>query len=171
MVDRVIGVLKLDSNTFEEIEADTTATSQAAIIVLIVAIISGVGAGVLGDNFIGAMLSTVISTFVGWVVWSAVTWFVGTNLFEGKADLNEMLRVIGFAYSPQILSFIPCVGILTFFWTLAAGFVAVRQGLDLDNTKAFLTVAIGFVVVLAISFAIGLIFGITAFGIGAITGG
>jgi hypothetical protein len=55
-----------------------------------------------------------------------------------------MLRVIGFAYTPLVLSIIPCIGgVIGFIWAIAAGFIAIRQGLDLDNTKAFLTVVIG----------------------------
>ncbi len=38
MINRIIGVLKLDSATFEEIEHDQTATTQAAMVVLAVAI-------------------------------------------------------------------------------------------------------------------------------------
>jgi Uncharacterized protein conserved in archaea len=45
-----------------------------------------------------------------WVVWSAVTYWIETSLFEGKADLGEMLRVVGFAQAPLILAIIPCLG-------------------------------------------------------------
>ena len=52
--------------------------------------------------------------------------------------------MIGFAYLPMLLSVIPCIGgFIGVIWTIAAGFIAIRQGLDLDNTKAFLTVVIG----------------------------
>jgi hypothetical protein len=54
--------------------------------------------------------------------------------------------VIGFAQLPLLLSIIPCIGsVIGGIWALIAGFIAVRQGLDLDNTKTFLTVVIGFV--------------------------
>ena len=47
MLDRIIGVLRLDAATYEEIEADESATSQAAIVVAIVAVVGGlVGAGI-----------------------------------------------------------------------------------------------------------------------------
>ncbi len=95
-----------------------------------------------------------ISGILGWIIWSLVTWFVGTRFFKGQADPGEMLRVIGFAYSPLLLSIIPCVGgIIGLIWAIAAGFIAIRQGLDLDNTKAFFTVVIGalfYVILMAI---------------------
>ncbi|HEX6385775.1 MAG TPA: YIP1 family protein, partial [Anaerolineae bacterium] len=123
-MDRVMGVFRLNPNTFEEIEADRDATTQAALVVLIVALIaaigSGIGATIAEDgNFIGSFVGTIISTFVGWIVWSAITYFVGTSFFGGQADLGEMLRVIGFAYAPQVLGIIPCIGtIIGFIWSL-----------------------------------------------------
>jgi len=150
MFQHIIGVFKLDSQTFETIEKDTSLTGTAALIVIVVSIISGLGTGFFNifshKSFFGGLIGGVITVVLGWLLWSAITWFVGTNLFKGQADLGEMLRVIGFAYSPQILSIIPCVGgIIGTIWTLAAGFVAVRQGLDLDNTKTALTIVIGFI--------------------------
>ena len=171
MFNRILGVLKLDSNTFEEIEHDENATTQALIIVAVIALISalgsGIGSSIGGGGFIGNFISTLIWGFVGWLLWSVVTYFVGTALFKKQATVDEMLRVIGFAYAPQFISIIPCIGwIIGLIWTLAAGFVAVRQGLDLDNMKAFFTIVIGFIVV-AIGYAlIGLVLG----GIGSLFG-
>jgi hypothetical protein len=57
------------------------------------------------------------------------------------------MRTIGFAYAPMMLSVFPCIGSLAGgIWALAAGFIAVRQGLDLDDIKTAITVAIGFLV-------------------------
>jgi hypothetical protein len=165
MLDRIIGVFKLDVATFEEIEHDKTATSQAAIVVLIVALIgaigSGIGASMADSSFISSFIGSIIATFGGWLIWSVVTYFVGTSLFAGKATLDEMLRVIGFAYAPQILGIIPCIGtIIGFIWTLIAGFIAVRQGLDLDNGKAFLTIIVGAIAYAILLAVLGTVFGL-----------
>lgn len=164
MFNRILGVLKLDSNTFEEIEHDPNATTQALIIVAVIALISAVGSGlgssIGGGSFIGNFITSLIWTFIGWALWSVVTYFVGTALFQGQATIEEMLRVIGFAYAPQFLGIIPCIGwLIGLVWTLAAGFVAVRQGLDIDNGKAFVTIVIGFFVVLIGYALIGALFG------------
>ncbi len=150
MLARIIGVFKLDPKTFEEIEHNTGLTLPAGIIVIIVALIGGLGNGLFnsllgGDRTFGkGFISSLIGVIVGWLIWSVVTWFVGTRLFKGQADVGEMLRVIGFAYSPLLLSIIPCIGgVIGLIWALAAGFIAVRQGLDLDNTKSFLTIGVG----------------------------
>lgn len=172
MVNRIIGVFRLDVNTFEEIEHDQSATGQAFLVVLLVALIAGIGSGLAAGfsddrGFFGAFLGTLVSAVVGWVIWALVSWFVGTSFFGGQADVGEMLRVIGFAQAPQFLAIIPCIGALVgWIWSLIAGFIAIRQGLDLDNTKAFLTILIGFIFVIIVYAVIGLFFG----GLGAIFG-
>ncbi len=162
LIERVLGVLKLDVNTYEAIEADESATSQAALVVAIVAIVGGVVGGIfsamLDGSFIGTFISTLLSAFIGWFVWSIVTYFVGTMLFGGKADLGQMLRVLGFAQAPGILAAIPvCGAFVGWIWTLVCTFIAIRQGLDLDNTKAALTAVVAFLAVFAVTFVIGLI--------------
>jgi hypothetical protein len=193
MFERIIGVLRLDVNTFEAIEADENATVQAAIIVGLVGLLAAIGAFFaartanatmdalsqmseadlpLGDllaaadiNPFGAFLSALIGAFVAWLVLSAVTYFVGTSLFGGKATMGEMMRVIGFAQAPRLLSvlaFIPCLGAILSFvgwvWMLIATFIGIRQGLDLDNIKTLVTVLVSIVVVWVINWLIGLIF-------------
>lgn len=148
MLARVVGVFKLDSNTFEEIEHNNSLTLYAAIIVGLVSLVSGVGTAIyraiFSGSVFGGFFGTIISTILGWLAWSVITWFVGTQFFKGQATIDEMLRVIGFAYLPLFLSIIPCLGpIIGGIWAIIAGFIAIRQGLDLDNTKTFLTVIIG----------------------------
>ncbi len=163
MLDRILGVFRLNPATFEEIENDPSATSQAAIVVAIVALLSALGSGIAGigsGRFISGFFGTLVWTFIAWIIWSAVSWFVGTSLFGGKATLSEMMRVIGFAYAPQALGIIPCIGgIIGGIWSLIASFIAIRQGLDLDNMKTLLTVLVGFVVV-AIGYIVLLTFGV-----------
>ncbi|NJD59561.1 MAG: hypothetical protein C3F13_18535 [Anaerolineales bacterium] len=163
MLARVMGVFKLDTKTFDEIEGNTSLTLYAAIIVGLVALVSGVGTGLFNGFFnrsvVGGFFGTLISTILGWVVWSVLTWFVGTRFFGGQATIDEMLRVIGFAYLPLFLSIIPCVGsVIGAIWALVAGFIAVRQGLDLDNTKTFMTVGVGFLGYLILTALVNVIF-------------
>lgn len=168
MINRILGVFKLDSETFEEIEHDQSATTQAAMVVLAVALLSAVG-GLIGaaigeGNLIMAFISPIISTFAGWLIWSAVLYFVGTSFFGGQADIGEMLRVVGFAYAPMVLGIIPCFGwILGLVWTLAALVVAVRQGLDVETGKALIIGVIGFILVVILNLIVGSLLGVSLF--------
>ena len=72
MLQRIIGVFKLDANTFEDIEHDESATGQAALVVLAVAVLSGLGS-LAATSFTdqpvgGGFFSVVVSTFVSWGV-------------------------------------------------------------------------------------------------------
>jgi hypothetical protein len=121
---------------------------------------AGIGAQFAGASFIANFISAMIWTFIGWLLWSVISYFVGTALFGGTATIGEMLRVIGFAYAPQMLAIIPCIGgLVGAIWSLIAGFIAIRQGLDLDDLRAFLTVVIGFAVYIIGNIAINLVVG------------
>ena len=181
MVDRIIGVLKMDVPTFEAIEHDEAATTQAAIIVTVVAVIAAIGsyftAGAasafisniegldpnLTGSFaaalspVGSAVSSFVSTYVAWILWSFATYFIGTNFFGGQATVGEMMRVIGFSMAPRVLSFIPCVNFFAWIYSLVLGFIGVRQGLDLDNSKTAITIVLSFIAVLIANFIVGLI--------------
>ncbi len=172
LVQRVIGVLKLDVNTYEEIEADESATSQAAMVVAIVAIIGGlIGGGIAaigGGSFLASFLRQLITAFISWFLWAGVTYFVGTSLFGGKSNMGQMLRVLGFAQAPGILGVIPvCGAFVGWIWSLVCTFIAIRQGLDLDNGKAAMTAGVAFIVVLIASVAIGAVLAAVGLATGA----
>lgn len=172
MLPRIIGVFMLRADTFEEIEHDTGATIQAAIIVAVVAVLSGIGSAIGASftegSFFGSLISGLISVFIGWILWSGITYLVGTSVFEGKADMGEMLRVVGFAFAPQILGIVPLLGAcIGWLWSLAAMYVAVRQGLDLPAGKTVATIVIGFIIYVALTVCFVSLFG----GLGALVGG
>ena len=156
---RVRGVLLLDVKTFEEIEADTTANLQAFIVVVSASIAAGLGAGVrLG--VIGLLRET-FGALIGWVMWAAVTWVIGSKLLpepQTRTDMGELLRVIGYAYAPNLFgffAFIPALGIIVStvvsFWLLAATILAVRQALDYVSTwRAAVVVLIGWLIFVVI---------------------
>lgn len=161
MFNRITGVLKLDANTFEEVEHDLNATVQAGIIVVIVAICQGIAnlyvTAFSQGNILLAFFGAVFWTIVGWILWSIISYVIGTWLFAGQATIGEMLRVIGFAYAPQVLALVPCIGgIVGILWSLVAAFIAVRQGLDLDNLRTIFTILIGFAVYFIGSFFVTL---------------
>jgi len=154
LTQRLVGVFKLDAHVFWQIGHDPNATAQAALVVAVVAFLSASGnaiAAVIGDgSFARGFFISFVWTFFGWFLWSAVAYFVDTTLFFGKATLDEMLRVIGFAFAPQALGIIPCLGpFVGLLWSLIAGFVAVRHCLELDDTSACLTIFVGFLLYLA----------------------
>ncbi|HEY0151504.1 MAG TPA: YIP1 family protein [Longimicrobium sp.] len=147
LVERAIGAARLDISTYEEVEADRSATGQAAVVVAVAAICSAIGS--IGDGTTG-MVGGLIAAIIGWLVWSGVTYLIGTMFFGGTADWGELLRTIGFAQAPgvfYILGIIPILGglvrLAVLIWVLVAGIVAIRQALDVSTGKAVLTAIVG----------------------------
>ena len=158
LFDRMIGAATLDIPTYEEVEHDTTLTGQAALVVLIVAIASGIG-GV--GNGTGGIISGVISAFVGWLIWAGVTYFIGAKVFGGTATWGELLRTLGYAQSPgvfYVLAFVPLLGWIVhlgvWIWLLVAGIVAIRQALDFSTGKAIATAGLGWLAMVILSIII-----------------
>ncbi len=143
--DRVVGALRLQAATFEDVEHDPTAVSQAAIVVLAVARGRRHRVDRIRTATPVSAIVAILFGLIGWAVSSAVVWLVGTRLMPGKnteADYGQLLRVVGFAQAPglfTVLGIIPILGwlvrIVVWVWTLVALVIAVRQALDYDDTS------------------------------------
>ena len=139
---------------YEEVDADKSATIQAALVVVLSSIAAGIGAISLGaSNFFIAPLLSLVS----WYIWAYLIYFIGAKLFPEKnteADHGQLLRTIGFSSAPgliRIFGFTPELMSITFIgsgiWMLIAMIVAVRQALDYESTwRAIGVVVIGFLV-------------------------
>ena len=170
IVERALGAARLDVATYEEVEADRSATGQAAAVVAVVAVASAIGS--IGDGST-QIVGSLFSAILGWLIWSGVTYLVGTRLFGGTADWGELLRVLGFAQAPgvlYVLGIIPILGGLVKFavaiWILVAGIVAIRQALDVDTGKAVLTAIVGWLALLIPMMLLGGLAAITAMLVG-----
>jgi hypothetical protein len=172
MVDRILRAIRLDWTVFQEIAEDESAMSQAAIIVAVVTFLSSIGTaiGVLigGGAFGRAVLSffgdwIINGILIGWIGWAIITYFVGTAMFQGKTDVPEMMRVLGYASAPKLLGllgFIPCVGwifaLAGWLLSLIAGVIAVREAMEFETSQAIVTVVIGVIVAIVLSLILSL---------------
>src|SRR5688500_3371159 len=80
ITDRMKGAAMLDVATYEEVEADTTATGQAAVVVILGAVASAIG-GLKGG--LSAIIGLPIAALIGWVLWAGVTFVIGTKILGG----------------------------------------------------------------------------------------
>lgn len=168
-VQRLVGAARLDAATYEEVEADRTATGQALLAVVLSSLAAGVGASGAQAGLPMAIVAA-LGALLGWVLWAAVIWFVGTRVLPGpdtRSDVGELLRTTGFAAAPGILrvaGIVPLlavpVAVVVTFWMLAAMVVAVRQALDYRGTgRAVLVCVVGLLAYLGVNVAIGLVLG------------
>lgn len=176
LIDRMIGVARLDVPTFESIEHDLNATPSAMLVVIVVAICGGIGS--LREDGFGGLIGGIIGALIGWAVFAAFVYFVGTRLLAGpetSSSWGEVARTTGFAQTPNVLlifGFIPILGgiiaIIASIWTLIAQIVGIRQALDISTGRA---IAVGIVAIIAeviVMAIIAAILGVTIYGVGSI---
>ncbi|MGD0854430.1 MAG: YIP1 family protein [Dehalococcoidia bacterium] len=175
---RMLRAAKLEPQLYEEVEADSTVTGQALLVVVLVALASGIGAGIStlmkggGESAVGFVSSLswgVIGSLIVWFIFSLLSFWLGTSIFKGpetKSTLGELLRTLGFAYTPGLLnifSFIPVLGsfipFVTFVWTIIASVIAVRQACDFTTGKAVGTVIVAAIIPLIIMVLLALLIG------------
>jgi hypothetical protein len=162
-IRRMKGAALLDVNVYEEVEADSTATTQAAGVVAVVAVAQAIGASGGGA---GAIIGGVVAAIVGWLLWAGITYLIGDKMLGGTATWGELLRTIGFAQAPGVLyllAIVPILGtivrIAVAVWVLIAGIIAIRQALDFSTGKAVLTAVLGWLAVAIPTLIIGAIAG------------
>jgi hypothetical protein len=168
LMKRMLGAVKLDSATYEEVENDAAATPQAMLVVILASVAGGLGA-MRATGIVGLLLAA-LASLLGWFVWAFVTFILGTRVLPGaktQADVGQLLRTIGFSATPGLIRVLGIirgvdewVAIVASLWMLAAMVVAVRQALDYESTGRAITVcSIGFAVNFGVLFLVGRLLG------------
>jgi hypothetical protein len=175
-VDRIIGAIKLDPATYEAVEHDTDATWQAAVVVALAAILSGVGSS--GGKPQG-LLGGVLASIVFWAIFALFAYLVGAYLLKGpqtSATFGEVLRTLGFSYAPSfvaILGLIPGIGflftIIAAIWALIASVIALRQALEVSTGRAVAVVVVAFLAMFVVVAVIVAVLGISIVGLDRLT--
>ncbi|RUA16482.1 MAG: hypothetical protein DSY55_04010 [Clostridia bacterium] len=183
LITNMIRAAKLDVAFFNEVEHDESKNQEALTVVIIVGIISAIGAGLgqlLSNGVLAGLLGFIFGLLLvvaGYYIFAYLSHFIGTKFFGGTADVGEVLRTFGYAYSPQVLGIfavIPCLGALAALiggiWSLVAGVVALREAMDFDTGKAILTAVIAWVVMMVVFGILAAILGVGGMGAAAVLG-
>ncbi len=167
--DRMVRAAKLDVDLYEEVEADTGATGQAMLVVVLSSVAAGIGSA--GGAGLKGLLFGALTALVAWYIWAFLTYVIGTKLLpesQTEADVGQLLRTTGFSSSPgllRILGILPGLTRIVFLgcavWMLVAMVIAVRQALDYRGTgRAIAVCLIGWVVQVVIIVLVMMFLGI-----------
>ncbi len=175
ILSRMVRAAQLQPDFYEEVEADTSATGQALLAVVIVSLASGIGAGFDqlvaggGGNFLYGLMFGLATAIVGWLLWALFAYIFGVSILRGpqtSSTWGELLRTMGFANSPgvfRIFSFLPFVGGIIAFaasvWALIATVIAIRQALDFSTWRAVITALIGWLAYIFVVFGLLILLG------------
>jgi hypothetical protein len=161
LTERMVGAALLRGDVYEEVEHDSGATLQAALIVVLGAIAAGIGALRGGPP---SLTVGIITALVGWGIYAYVAYWVGTNWFRApttSSTWGELLRTLGFANTPRLLLVIGIIptaglglGLVVMLWTLAATVVAIRHALDFDLGSAVMTALASWLTLVVVSFVV-----------------
>lgn len=157
LVPRLEGVLRFDSATYREIEADSHAIPQSLAVVVATAALAALGQGALVPMFLGLGIS-----IIRWMAVTGLIWVVGLAATGGAADFAKLLRCTGFAqiwFALLLFSGFPVVGglclVAAIVLSLVSLVLATRVVLETDAVKALLICAVALGVPLLVLLGLG----------------
>ncbi len=192
MMDRIIGAFSFKPGIYKEVEEDNSFTTNAWIIVAVVAFLAKLGSNAVlshtavGRWIAGALLSAVFAVG-GFALAAYVISWAGKTFFNAEVTFEEVVRTLGLAYVWNVVEFLNIITLagsalawiskpVTFLASLAglvAWFIAAKEALDLEWPQTIGTVIIGWVVMAVVMAIAGVILGILGLagaGVGAIFG-
>ena len=162
MLERILGVITLKTPIYRQIADDKTATTQAAMIVVIVTLIQGFCTGLVKStasgvsvDLLGGLAQAVSNLVLGLIGWVVSAWLLAmiAKALGGKTDTSEMLRVTGFVQvfgltgilnlaaliSPVLICVTSIISIVVLILSLIGYTIGVREAAEFSTGKAVAT--------------------------------
>ena len=178
LIQRVRRLFMLDTTVFDEIRGDATSTVPAFIVAVVSTLLFGLGGWLWwllqdypsgssipsnGEMLLRSVIIGGVISLVLWGVWLGLTYIMLTQVFRARADIQELLRVMGFAAAPLalgVLLFIPqiewAIGLTTVVLFFGANLIAVQSATDAPAGRVLASVGAGFFVwALILAFFVG----------------
>ncbi len=159
---RLRRLASLDTTVFDEVRSDGGSTVPAIVVAVVSTFLFGLGGWLWwlfadlpdsGDVFVKSMILGSIFSLILWAVAVALTYVMLTTVFRARADINELIRVMGFAAAPLalgVLMFIPelefgiaLTAVALFF---GANVIAIQSVTDAVAGKVLAAAGVGFLV-------------------------
>jgi len=187
LTGRIMGVFTFRKGVYAEVEQDSSFTTTAWIIVVVVAFLNQLGSfasGNLVNWLVGAVVGTIFAV-IGFAVGALVINWVGRTVFKAEVSFDELVRNLGLAYVWRVVGVLGILSaisttlscvlapimILTTILTIVAWFMAAKEALDLEWVQTIVTVVLGFLAQFVITVVItALVLGLLELG-GAMMGG
>ena len=162
IVQKVRRLAMLDTTVFDDVRSDTASTIPAIIVAVVATFLFGLGGWLwwiitdlpdAGDIFIKSLIIGSVFSIILWGVSVAITYVMLTQVFRARTDVNELVRVMGFAAAPLalgVLMFVPLVdfglGLTAVALFFATNVVAVQSVTDAPAGKVLAAAGVGFLV-------------------------
>jgi len=186
LTERIIGAFSFRREVYAEVEADTSFTRTAWILVAVISFLNQIGSFASREIInwlVGAVVGTLFS-IAAFAIGALVINWVGRAVYKADVTFDELVRTLGLAYVWQLIG---VLGVLSAFSTalacllapimviaaillVVAWFIAAKEALDLDWVKTIITVILGWLALIIITAIAGVVVGLLGFG-GAVLGG
>ena len=166
MLSQAIKAARLNRAVYGGLKDDVDAILHALGAVILAGMAVGLGLmgvvvdlveqpGELGsvvDRLLGLWIA-IMAMLVGWIVWAAIIYVLGSRFLGGRAGYRIILRGLGICYGPAVLLIlltVPLVGnpasLIGAVWVLAAAVVATHEIQRMDWVGAILATAPGWLI-------------------------
>ncbi|MEX0749727.1 MAG: YIP1 family protein [Dehalococcoidia bacterium] len=167
LMQKVRRLAMLDTTVFDEVRADASYTLPAAAVAVVSTLLFALGTWLWwifedgpdsGEFFLKSVIIGTIISLIVFGVAVGVTYVMLTQVFRARADMNELVRVMGFATLPLalgLLFFLPGgfgfgLSLLALAVTFGTLVIAVQSATDAPAGRALAATAVGFLVWIAI---------------------
>ena len=186
LTDRIIGAFTFRSGVYKEVEEDTTFTTTAWLLVIVIGFLSQLGSHASRNliNWLGGAIVGTIFVVIGFAVGAFIVNWVGRTVFNAEVTFDELVRTLGLAYVWHIVGVLGVLGafsdalrclvlpvaIVAWIAGLVAWLVAAKEALDLEWVQTIVTVFLGWIALVAIMVVGGIIIGLLGLGAAALGG-
>jgi len=188
LTDRIIGAFTFRSGVYKEVEEDTTFTTTAWLLVIVIGFLGVLGPAAQPNliKWLGTVVVGTIFAVIGFAVAAFIINWVGRTVFNAEVTFDELVRTLGLAQVWHIVDVISVlivgVGTLAAFSDALlhclvlpvyviggiAGFiawlVATKEALDLEWVQTIVTVILGCIALFVITLVRGIIIGLLGLG-------
>lgn len=170
ILQRAVQASLFRRHPYERARWESTATADAALLVILVAGTVAIISAVLGPfgvtGTVSRLLNMVIRALAGWLFLGVATWFAGSRLFTPADDgrrrfehVQTILRMHGLAYLPMILGVVGgAAGLIGFVWYLAGSSLGTAIAFDAKVFQGAISVLLGAAVLFIIELIVGVPF-------------
>ena len=142
--------LKFDKSVYLEAKNNPGFLKYSLLVVLLVSICTGIGTLNLTND--SSILRDLLSSVLGWLVWTSIIYVIGVRLMKKSSTFNQLARTLGLAYSPGVLNILGIFHIIslpvlavTSIWTVISFIYALKHALEISAERAFLISVLSFV--------------------------
>jgi hypothetical protein len=159
-------LIRLDLTVFDDVKDDAAATAPALVVMVVASFAAGLGSWLWwvtldfplvsdknGEAFLKTFILGGILQAALWLAWVYIAAMLLSRVFGAGADLNRMMRTMGLAFAPMVITILMVIDILAVpFAVIALGATlllsnaAIQASTDAKPQQVILSNLAGFVV-------------------------